>query len=1117
MVRKYITRDFTDHAYTTEYLSDEDEYVKFEVFSFDPKFTRIYSPTANTLVGENVNKTTFKEWICFQSKDKINPMEFTVDYKVTESGTYRVDIIYEKNTHMYNFNKDGTDVVFNTSKDLVGWYDVYTKGEKKEHKAEIFTDKLPKGASKSLKKAFEKSRKNAIKIANSSNTDKSDTARPLKFEGVNNAVKRKTLYLNLKEGSHKIEFAVPHNCYMYGVLIRKQITFYGSNNDEPGSNLMFTKAKLTFSEMGKASSLECTVGYDNSFECEESPSGLYLEYMDECNLYVKNNEGNIVRAFGGYVSTPLPDNTREEITIHSADRLKDGENKFILDLLLLQNGDSENTEYDKNNCISFDTYGGALAYLCKLYESSLNHNIDANHVEGEVYRGGFSKSFGKKKDIKKINVTNGQVTVNKNNITLRNNSSGKKKQVFTLYKPKKPLNISNYEHFHITCGLGNPKTEHKVKETITIDTADSTAGALKFGKCGVSQDKKYVMAIGTVSSAKDNGKYGTYYKTIFKNKCPHCGKPTLVWDSCRSDTNCVHTGSWGGSKKRWGVPANETEITCNHCDSDFSALGNEKDSPWKKLTKVGSTVKSSKAEQTKLHQGKMVALPKGGVAVTSKDIFKAIRRACKGWRHSTGTGTTASYLEKHHVGDCWAWSDWISKQLKKYKVNHKIVEYVTGNSDQHRSVLYQNSKGKYVDFPYREYGFPQNTRNTSGRKHGKAIYKYTAGGRINQATVSGSTNKTQTQETTITEGFDKDNPFKAFIDIVYSKSPKSKKYHIYLDFTEKASGNNTMTGLKPVWVNNSTKEISLNNFVSKLKEFSGFNTIYVHSISMVAPKIPVTKDNKNPNWYTVDNATKDGSSCKMYISNIKINNLAGTPPQSLDSLGKSVNELMQHIVEEAGYVVNMEYGLHRCDDKISFRITNSNLPVFTATEGDNNNILEWGNISYNPANELFNMSKCVFKRNNNTDTYAYVESKDVESIFKYQEQCTLMTINEKTGEKEAYWNARHNEKFNPVQTYDFTITVKGFPDLKFGELVKVVANMKKLNTLKDVKSIVLNYNIDDKPILQTELGLGELAPDIQIDKTIKQIRDSAKKETTYFHAERGAIPIDNEDIYEWEQ
>lgn len=1116
MVRKYITRDFTDHAYTTEYLSDEDEYIRFEVFSFDPRFTKAFSPMENNLIGENARKTTFKEWICFQSKDKINPMEFTVDYNVTEVGTYRVDLVYEKDTHMYKFTKDGKDVEYNTSKDLVGWYDIYKKEEKQEHKAIVYTDNLPEGASKSVKKAFEKSKKNAIKIANSSNTNKSDTAKPLKFEGENNAIKRKTLFLDLKEGTHKIEFAVPHNCYMYGVLIRKQMRFYGSNNDEPGSNLMFTEGKLTFSEMGKASSLECTVGYDDGFECEESPSGLYLEYMDECNLYVKNNEGNIVRAFGGYVSTPLPDNKREEITIHCADRLKDGENKYILDQLLIQNGDNNTSDYDVTNSISFDTYAQVLNYLCRMYETTLSNNIDANHVEGEIYRGGFSKSFGKKKDIKKITATNGQVTINNNNITLRNNADGKKKQVWILYSAKNPVNISNYQHFHITCGLGNPKSDYKLKETINVDTADSTAGALHFTKCGVSQDKKYVMAIGTPTSSKDSGRYGEYYKTIFKNECPHCHQPTLRWDSCRTDTKCIFTQHWGGSKRTWGggIPPLETEITCNNCDSDFSALGNEKDAPWKKLTKVGSTVKSSKAEQTKLHNGEMYALPKGGVAVTSTDIFKAIRRACNGWRHSTGTGTTASYLEKHHVGDCWAWSDWISKQLKKYKVNHKIVEYGTGNSDQHRSVVYQNSKGNYVDFPYREYNFPRNTRNTRGSLHGKAIYKYTAGGRINQATVSGGTSKTQTQETTVTKGFDKDNPFQAYIDIVYS-SDKKKKRHVYVDFTQKASGNDSMSGLKPVWVNNSTKEISLNGFVDKLKDFSGSNTIYLHSISFVAPKVPVTKDNKNPNWYTVDKATKDNSSCKMYLSNIKIDNIRGTPPTDFQACGKTVNEIIQHVVSEAGYVVNMEYGLHRCDDKISFSVTNSNLPVFTATEGDNNNILEWSNINYNPANELFNMSRCVFKRNDNSEHYSYVDSKDAMSIFKYQEQCTLMTLNEKTSEKEAYWNAKHNEKFNPVQTYNFTITVKGFPDLKFGELVKVVANMKKLNTLKEVNSISMTYKIKDKPVIQTELGLGELAPDIQINKTIKQMRDNAKKETTSFFGT--ASPVVNEDIYEWEQ
>lgn len=1125
MVRKYIQRDSTDHAFTTEYLSDEDEYIKFEIFSFDPEHTKTFSVEQNTLSGENAVKTNFKSYTCFRSNDKINPMEFTLNYNVTESGLYRIDIVYEKNTAMYGTDSANKD--YNTSKDLVGWYDIYKKESKAEHKAVVFTDELPKNVSKQIQKDFlkAKARADAIKNANNNNTDKANSALNLKFEGENNCLKRKTIFKELSEGEYKIEFGIPHNCYVYGAVIRKIVKFYGTNNDEPGSNLMFTSAKLTNSEMGKASSLECTIGYDDSFECDSSPSGLYIEYMDECNLYVKNNEGNIVRVFGGYVSTPLPDNTREEITIHSADRLKDGENKFILDQLVLQNGDNDTKEYP--NSISFDKYEEVLRYLCRLYEITLNSNAnDVLHIENEKFRNGFTISFGKKKDVKKISVTNGQITINKNNVTLRNNPSGRKKQVWNIYKAKKtPIDISSYNNFHITCGLGNVRTETKVKETSKVDVADSTAGSQKFGKCGVSQDGKYVMAIGTVSSAKDNGKYGTYYKTVFKNKCPHCGKSTLVWDSCRSDTNCVKTGSWNGSKRKWGVPAIETEITCNNCDSDFSALGNEKDSPWKKLTKVGSTTKSSKAEQTKLHKGKMVALPKSNISITADDIFKAIKKASKGWKHQTSTGSTASYLEKHHIGDCWAWSDWIGKQLKKYKVNYKIVQYATSQSDAHRTVLYQNSKGEYVDFPYRKYGFPNGTYNTSGSKRGSKVYSYTAGGRINQASTTGSTTKTQTTETTVTKGFDKDKPFQSYIDIVYSTLPANsgqkakltdKKYHLYLGFTQNATGNNSYNNqLKPVWINNSMKRFTAHQVIDFIKSYKGDVKVYLHAINFIAPVIKTTNADKNTDWYTFDNTTKDNSSCKMYLSKIEFNNAAGSEPHDLDACGKSVNELMQSMVEEAGYTVVMEYGEHRCDDKINFKLNNSNTPVFTATEGDNNNILEWGNINFNPANEMFNVSRCVFKRNDGSELYGYVESKDLNSILKYQEQCTLITETDQIGEKQAYWDARHNEKFNPEQTYSFTITVKGLPDVNFGELVEVVANMKKLNTLKELNSRELIYDNKDKPILRTEMGLGELSPDIQVNKTIKQLRDSAKQRTTSFT--NTATPVSTENIYEWEQ
>lgn len=1109
MVRKYITRDSTQHQQNTEYLSDEDEYIKFEIFSFDHDFTQTYVVEKNSLTGENAVKTSFKEWSCLKSKDMINPMEFTLNYKVKQTGLYRIDLIYEKNKSIHKTKE------YNTSKDLTGWYDIYKSSVKSEHKAQVFTETLPKNATKQMKKDFEASKQNALKLANKSDTDKTNTATPLKFEGEQNALKRKTIFKQLNTGDYKFEFAVPHNCYVFGAIVRKVITFYGTNNDEAGSQLQLREATHTISDMTKASELEIEIGYDNNFEYDGSQSGLYMEYMDECNLYVKNSEGNIKRIFGGYVSTPLPTNDRRTITVHCADRLKDGENKYILDNLLLQNGETDPKEldYDLESSISFEKHGEVLRYLCRLYETTLQNNVDSNYlVEGEKFGGGFVVSFGKNKDVKKIPVTNGQVTINKNSVTLRNNSSGKKKQVFTLFQAKKkPVNITGYNNLHITYGLGDVKTEHKLKETVNVDVGGATAGSQKFNKCGVSQDGKYVMAIGTISSKKDTGKYGDYFRGIFKNKCPHCGKSTLKWDSCRSDSKCIR----GGSKRNFPVPPIETEITCEHCDSDFSVKGNEKDSPWKKLTSMSIT-KSSKAEQDKLHKGEMVAVPNGKVSISSDDIFKAIKASVKGFTHSTGTGTTASYLEKHGTGDCWAWSDKISKELKKYKVNHYIVEYPTSESNNHRSVLYQNSKGEYVDFPYSKYGFPKGTHATSKSKNGAKIYKYTIGGRINQATTTGNTNKSQTVETTVTKGYDKETPFQGYLDIVYSttQSLSAKKKHIYVDFTQKAKSKYTLSGLNPVWVNNTSKRLTLTGFINYAKAYSNSETIYLHSISFITPKIQTTNTDKNTTWYTNDKSTKDNSSCKIKLYDISFNNESGVQPAPLDSCGKTVNEMMNTIVEQANYIVEIEYGLHRHQDKIFFKINDNNTPVFHATEGDNNNILEWGNISYNPANELFNMSRCVFK-NNISGKYNYVESKFIDSILKYQEQCTLITENEGIGEKEAYWNARHNEKFNPEQTYTFTITVKGRPDVNLKELVNVTANMKKLNTLKEVESITTKYNFTDKPSITTELGLGELSPDIQVTQNIKKLRDNAKKSTTSFMG--GAIPIiESSNIYEWE-
>ena len=200
-------------------------------------------------------------------------------------------------------------------------------------------------------------------------------------------------------------------------------------------------------------------------------------------------------------------------------------------------------------------------------------------------------------------------------------------------------------------------------------------------------------------------------------------------------------------------------MSCNSCCSDFDGVtGTEKDTGHSSRLKTATKpVKSSKAEQTKLFNGNMVALPKSGVEITPDSIFKAITKIAFKYKYKrNGSGQTYSQMKKTGYGDCWGFSDLILTEMKKYGVSCKIVRYKTNASDEHRSVLYKNDKNKWVDFPYREYGW--NTKynnmlnNTSGSKTGGKVEEY-KGTTIGNAKQSGSTSKSQTTTVTTTKGY----------------------------------------------------------------------------------------------------------------------------------------------------------------------------------------------------------------------------------------------------------------------------------------------------------------------------------------------------------------------------
>ncbi len=1072
----HIERDYSAHKKSV--VRPYDEYVKFEIFSFDPKYTATYIREDNTLKnGKNTTKTSWKRWSCYKSTDKQNDMIFTLKYNVLVAGEYQIDLLYEQCNYIHNSKTD-------TSKDLLGH----------------------------------------LKIGNVFDED-------ILFDGENNISKRNTTFVNLGTGAKTITINVPHNCYFFGVIIRKVIKFIGDNyygsalGSEEG-NMVLTSATLTNSDMIKATELSCSVIYDPHFECEDTESGFYIDYRNECNFYVKDDTNTIKRVFGGYVSSILPNSDRTSLTIACGDRLTDGQNRYLLDQMRLGGGTNNlsDTGYSKKNSKDFENYPQALKYLCDTHETTLKSNISkAYTVDGETFHDGFVITFGKNKKIKKITTSNGEAKSEKNYILLRNKPSSNKKQVWTLYDAskhaKKPINITKYPYLHITYGLGATKTEYKTKITEKVDNSETTAGSQKFTKCGVSQDGKYIMAIGKPSAGKDS--MSGWTKTVFERKCPHCGSTNLVWD--------IDYGSWGyascrGASEGGGI---EGHIFCKGCDADYSCQGHEHISGSKySLKKVSQTVASSKSEKDKLRSGNMVAVPSTAVTITPDDVFKAITKIAFKYKYNLSSGASSySAMKKSGKGECWAFSDLIFTELKKYGVSCKIVQYATNESGRHRSVLYKNEKGKWVDFPYREYGwgtrYNNMLNNTSSSKHGAKIAEY-KGHSIGNVKSSTSNTRSQTTTITNTKGYDKDKPFKGYLKLTYSLAQdfKAKKYSIDIKFTYNATQNNSInTGLNLYWVNNTIKKATLklaNNktLIDFLKTIHGENSkIYLQSIQMIAPARKSTKENEEVDWYKSDKSTNDNSSCKLNLYQISFDDNADVDPSDLQSCGKSINSMLKEIVDSAGYYVNMEYGLHRKDDVINFRVVNNSTPAFIASEGDNNNILSWNSITYSPIGNLFNMSVNVFKKEDGS--YNYIETGDALSILKYGEQCTLLTNNNAITEKEAYFNATQNEKFNPNQQYSYTITVPNYPNIKIGDLVKVVANTKTLNSVKEIKSVKLVFDNSKIPRIQTTIGLDELAPDIQLQKNIRNMKNSAKKESTEFSS--SATPVTSEIYYEWDR
>lgn len=1110
MVSEHIPRDWSTHRQDT--IRPFHEYYGVEIFSYEHKLTRKYIPST-LITGSNIKSVSHRHLNCYESNDGKKAFTIHMNYPVQEIGEYRIDVYYENKDTKDNVGTYSFDKTNSTTVSVVSSENLITSLKELNPKIhEINTDFIMEDD-----------------ILHKGNVT---------FDGEVNILKRKTIFTDVKEtGEYTLSFELPANIYFVGVIIRKIVMFTGDVLDTVGTNMALSDCEITFSSETNPVEATFNVLYDSRFEDIFSRTGVYMDYMDEVNVYVKTDadEGDVLRRFGGYISNVKLDDDKTNIQFSCADRLIDGEHKFILDSLLILNGTGDVDTSYYHNPINFESYGQALKYISDIYEVTLNSNIQPNYlVDGEKYNTGLTLKFGQKKDIKKVTLDNALGSAEKNFIMIRNKPESNKAQKILLYNAKdsnkKPVilkditskdDIQNFLTFHMTYGLGSPK---KSTQNTTVDTttdSSNSAGSQKFSKCGVSADGKYIMAIGLPSANGESKKYGyKWYKRVFERKCPHCGSTNLVYDIFYGNSK-----GWGKAPCKGAVEGGgiEGHIFCKGCDADYSILtGKEhKNGSKYKLTATTRMMASSKAEAQKLRNGNMVAVAKTGQSVSAEEVLKAVAKIAKQYKYKSSGSTSSTYsaMKKSGYGDCHAFSDLIFTELKRYKVACRIYEYKTSLSNSHRSVVYKNAKGQWTNFPYKKLGLSKYLYPTSALNlKSKPFKRYDTGGTINSAvSVNGSSSSTTT--VTTTTGYDKDKPIQGFIRLYYSASEdtsarnfNAKTSFIDLNFTQKSPSDSALSGLSTVWVNDATRKTSVD-----MKEWFEDNepnkNIYLHSIYFIAPYMKPDSEGKYNDWYTFDKSTHDYSSCKMDLYQIIFDDAQALNPTDLQACGKSISSMFEEIVKASKYRVRMDYALHRCDDKVFFSIDNQTEPKFVATEGDNNNILEWTNITNTPVSDLRNKSICVFKRSDNR--YAYVDTGDIESILEYGEQTTLTTISEdNTSIKEAYHTARSSDEYNPDHNYTYTIVIPYAPLLHLGDLIKVIANAQQLNDVKTIMSLKIKCSKDSMPKVRTEIGCDEVEPFLRIRKEQEALRKQARAESTYFGTT--ADPVLDEDVYIWD-
>jgi hypothetical protein len=895
---------------------------------------------------------------------------------------------------------------------------------------------------------------------------------------------RKTYGYTLKEGTHTLKLKLDSHIRILSAFVKKIDVYKADSDLSKDANLTMLSATHTASQKVGADELSFIILYDNEWKDENSLTDYLFDYRDEVNFSVINTKGEMEQIFGGYVSNVTLNSDETQLTIKCAGRLIDGDMRYSTQEINVGGEASEyGSSYNYGDVVHYPDYNYALDYVLRAMEQPLLNTLP-EVFEADKYNE-IKINLRDNDTFSKCVATDMTVSLEGLGVYIRNNSSTNSRQSFVVYDSDwyntSPQLLNDFPVLFVEYGMGEVKTEISVADTSSEEASGESVTT------GETITVNHMPSCGCCSGTA----YKRYTKT-WRNYCPHCKKTGTLTDNPKG----VYEGEITCSMSKGGCDADY----CGYCGGDKGGGSRCKNY---KLTSASASETSNEGNtSTSTDTSTETTVDVG-------EIFQTITDEAFKYRYVRGGGTCSNWscMESHGYGDCWAFSDLVFTRLQERNISCRIMNYATGVSDNHRSVQYRDANGEWTNFPYREYGWGTKYNNmlnpTSNVNNGKVLQIH-EGVNIDKSSSSGGK--------TITNGFDKDNPFQAWILIEFSTSADkdAERHSVYVDFTaEEDDSKDTLRGFTPVILNNifTTGSVSVINILNE----TYYPKVYLRKIAfeyyVLSEKL----------WENTD-SSEDNSSCRMILRSIGFRNGLAVNPVNLEATGKSLNSLMETILDSG----ELEYrlypkGMRRNDRLYVGHKVKTPEPRFTVKEGDDGNIIAVSNWEYTPVSDFFNRSMVVYKqkdREKDSALYNYLEARNPTKVTQYGELTSVVSVSDNISGLEAYYEARKNTKFVPEKTDSLTVTVKGCPhDLLVGDYVECIFEDSDYNDYKEVKSISHEYNVQNSPKLQTKLGLNKPEPVLELKDEYESQRRLTKSKTAVF----GKTAVyDSSETYKWE-